>query len=248
MLRNHPFRNTRSLLRNSPKIIPVSNHIPFNLAKQINGRYIPRRLPFLEKQPILQSPPSDWNIANAITISRICVAPFTAYCVLVEDYNRALAGLIYAGGSDALDGYLARRLCVKTKLGSILDPAADKLLITSGMLGLAYHDIIPRWLACLVVGKDVALVGVWGLVYTGGMKRLGVTDNGVVEPLFVSKVNTASQIVLMFAGVLKAAKYGAITDIFLQDLVVFTAITTVSSGVLYASRFLKQKKRSSKQR
>lgn len=244
----HRSRFPRPILRKSPNLIPVSNRIPLTVAKKIPRRYVPRQFPCLDSPTSTHSLPSNWNVANVITFSRICVTPLTAYCIVVEDYNKALAGLLYAAGSDALDGALARRLRISTKLGSILDPAADKLLITSGVLSLAYQNIIPEWLACVIVVRDVALIGGWAFTYNEGRRRLSATGDKPLQPLFLSKVNTASQIVLVFAGVLKAAEYEAITESLFHGWGIVTAITTVSSGVLYASRLFRHRREGIKQR
>lgn len=245
---HYSSRFSRPILRRSPNLIAASNRVPPTVTPKFSRRHIPHQFPHLNSSPLIHSLPSDWNVANILTFSRICVTPPTAYSIVVGDYNWALAGLLYAASSDALDGAVARRLHISTKLGSMLDPAADKLLITSSVLSLAYQDIIPKWLACVVVGRDVALVGGWAFTYSGEMRRLNATGSVTMQPLFLSKVNTAAQIVLVFVGVLKAGEYEAITESFFHGWGIVTAITTVSSGTLYASRFLRHRRQRIKQR
>lgn len=192
---------------------------------------------------------SVWNVANAVTLGRIVVAPLTGYWIVTGDYDMALGGLLYAGVSDWLDGYLARRLKLHTVMGSYLDPAADKLLISITTICLAYQDVIPPWLALLIIGRDAALVFGWVALLRRKTRSLDpmrvhlVGATRAIEPHFISKLNTAMQITLSFAGVISAGEWGLIGAPAVEALGIATALTTTTSGLSYGREYLRQRSR-----
>jgi cardiolipin synthase len=102
------------------------------------------------------------TIPNIISIVRLAGVPLFLWLVLGPQADGwALAVLALSGVSDYLDGYLARRLHQTSPLGQILDPVADRLYILATVLGLAWRDIIPWWLALILPARDLFL---WGLV------------------------------------------------------------------------------------
>ena len=78
--------------------------------------------------------------------------------IVVGDYVAALILLILASLTDLLDGYLARRLGQVTRLGQLLDPAADRLYIFAALLGLAANQLVPWWIVVVIVARDVFLL------------------------------------------------------------------------------------------
>ena len=102
------------------------------------------------------------TIPNVISVVRLAGVPLFLWLVLgPEEDGWALGVLLLSGVTDWLDGYLARRLHQTSKLGQILDPVADRLYILAVVIGLAWRDIIPWWLAVLLPARDLLL---WGLV------------------------------------------------------------------------------------
>lgn len=100
------------------------------------------------------------TVPNALSLARLLLVPVFAYLIVTRSDGWALFVLAFSGVTDFLDGYLARRWHQESRLGALLDPAADRLYILSTLLGLAYRDLIPWWLVALVVARDVALLGV----------------------------------------------------------------------------------------
>lgn len=191
---------------------------------------------------------SPWNVANAVTLGRIVAAPLTGYWILQEQYDLALGGLLYAGASDWLDGFLARRFRLRTVLGSYLDPAADKLLITTSTICLAYQHVIPPWLAALIVGRDAILVAGWSILLgekAGSFSPVRVYHAGgtyAIQPVFISKLNTAMQISLSFAAVVSAGNWAIIGEPVVHGLGLATALTTTGSGLSYGLQFARRRK------
>ena len=102
------------------------------------------------------------TVPNLISIIRLAGVPLFLWLVLGPEADGwALLVLALSGVSDYLDGYLARRLHQTSTLGAVLDPVADRLYILATVLGLAWRDIIPWWLAVLLPARDVFL---WCLV------------------------------------------------------------------------------------
>ncbi len=133
-----------------------------------------------------------WTLPNFITLVRLAALPFFLVCISDGRFGIALAIFVAAGLSDGVDGFLARRLDMKSALGAYLDPIADKLLLMSSYLFLAIPSYparvrVPVWLAVMVVSRDFLLVIVGLLlILTSGKKRF--------PPSWAGKVTTVTQI------------------------------------------------------
>lgn len=170
-------------------------------------------------------------VPNAICLLRIVlVAPLVALLV-AERYEHALVLFVVAGGSDALDGYLAKRFGWSTRLGGLLDPAADKLLVVSVFLTLTWLGIVPWMLAVVVVLRDVVIV-------TGAAAYHLLIEPLRVRPAVISKLNTACQLAFVLF-VLTQGAFGWPVQPVLELLgaaVVFTSITSGLNYVLWGGR------------
>jgi cardiolipin synthase len=130
------------------------------------------------------------SIPNLITLARILSVPIMVWAIAASEMRLAFVLFVAAGISDAVDGFLAKRFGMATKLGAYLDPLADKTLLVSIYATLCISGAIPRWLVILVVSRDVMIVGAVMLSWLVGRPV-------VVKPLLVSKLNTAAQIVFL---------------------------------------------------
>src|SRR5467141_2666152 len=99
-----------------------------------------------------------WTVPNQITFLRLGFLPVFLILIAYDHYRWALLVLVIAGLSDGIDGLLARSLNQKTALGAYLDPIADKLLLSSSFVVLAFNGKIRWWLATLVLSRDVLLL------------------------------------------------------------------------------------------
>jgi len=97
------------------------------------------------------------TLPNALSALRLVGVPVFVWLLLTERDGWAVAVLFLSGFSDYLDGLLARRWNQVSRLGQLLDPAADRLYILSTLLGLAYRGVIPWWLTGLLIGRDAIL-------------------------------------------------------------------------------------------
>lgn len=132
------------------------------------------------------------DIPNLITVLRILlVAPIVWY-LLHADYGMALVLFVIAGLSDALDGFLAKTFNWTSRLGGMLDPIADKLLLTNCYLALAWQELIPVWLTAVVLGRDV-------VIFVGALLYNALVERFEAAPSVISKINTLSQLSLVVA-------------------------------------------------
>ncbi len=164
-------------------------------------------------------------LPNAISLLRIALVAPILMLILQGSFAWALALFWLAGFSDGLDGYLAKRFNWHTRLGALLDPVADKLLVAGLFITLAYTQDIPVWLAVVVIVRDVVIVA-GATVYNFLIRPV----QG--EPTRISKLNTALEL-LFLLFVLSRAGYGWPDQISITILGAATLVTVVISGVDY---------------
>ena len=164
-------------------------------------------------------------LPNAISVFRIALIPPILLLIAGEQFGWALALFFVAGFSDGVDGYLAVRFDWQSRLGGLLDPAADKLLMTGMFVTLAWAEHIPGWLAAVVILRDVVIVA-GALTYNFLFKPV----EG--EPTRISKLNTALQI-LFVLFVLSRAGFGWPEEITITLLGAAVLVTVVISGTDY---------------
>ena len=170
---------------------------------------------------------SRMNIPNSLTILRILLIPVFIGFMTYRQYGYALAALLCAGVTDALDGLVARMTNQQTRLGEILDPLADKLLLTSAFLTLAALHLVPSWVVILVVSRDVILML--------GTVVAHVTNVSIdIRPTVLGKGTTLCQltyVLLVVTMIWRGVKIGALFPL----LVVMVAFT-LASGFHYLYR------------
>ena len=169
------------------------------------------------------------NLPNLITLARLMSVPLAIWLIVSERFGVAFWVFVGAGLSDALDGFIAKRFDSRTRLGALLDPAADKALLASVYVALGIAGLLPNWLVILVVFRDVTIIGGFILLQT-----LAAPRN--FDPLYISKVNTLVQIALV-VFVLGRLGVGLPDGLPTDILVWLTAVTTVLSGISYLVRW-----------
>jgi cardiolipin synthase len=148
------------------------------------------------------------TLPNVITFARLCAVPLSVWLVMEHRFAQAFFLFLAAGLSDAVDGWLARRNGGGNAVGALLDPVADKTL-----------------LAILVVFRDAVIVG--------GVVVLSLLGHSVlIRPLYISKLNTALQIVLVAASLLLSG-FALSAPAAMLGLVWLVAATTLGSGAAY---------------
>jgi len=166
---------------------------------------------------------------NQLTLLRMVFIPFVVMAIVDRHYRWGLALFIIAGLSDALDGLLARLLKQQTALGQYLDPVADKLLLSTLFLVLAFEHTIPWFVTVMVFARDLGILVVSALLYI-------TTTVRDLRPSIWGKANTVVQvatvlIVLLYSvwpqPLLGSAKYYFLRATFALTLISWIHYTVV---------------------
>jgi len=121
-----------------------------------------------------------WTIPNILSMLRLALVPVFLVYLVLGDYIVALVVLVVASLTDLLDGFLARRLGQITRLGQLLDPAADRLYIFAALVGLAAQQLVPWWIVVIIVARDVFLLALGVVLANYGFGPLPVHQLGKV--------------------------------------------------------------------
>ena len=165
------------------------------------------------------------HLPNIISLFRVILVLPIAYFLYDEAWERSFILIFIAGISDAFDGFLARAFHWKSRLGSILDPLADKLLLGVLFISLSYKDIIPNWLMLLVLSRD-------SIILIGAIAYQMVTHKLNIAPLFSSKVNTALQIIFILLMMYHLAIH-PLSATLINTMQIAVALSTLISGMVY---------------
>jgi len=165
------------------------------------------------------------SIPNAVTLLRILLIAPVVYLLLTEQYTWGLIVALIAGASDGVDGYLAKRYGWDSHLGAVLDPIADKLLLSACYIALAILKLLPVWLVVTVLVRDVVIV-VGATIYHVRFNPLQPV------PSKLSKLNTVAQIGLVLVVLFNQVK-PIFNAQFLEALIWLVFVTTLVSGLNY---------------
>ena len=142
------------------------------------------------------------SLPNLLSLARLLAAPYLFWLIWREHFHVALLVMFFAGVTDALDGFLARRWKVPSRIGEVLDPIADKALLSGAFAALWLAGAIDGWLTAIVFGRDVLILAgaggalllskrlrrfppsVWGKLSTIVQMALVVIVTAGLEPLF----------------------------------------------------------------
>ena len=169
-------------------------------------------------------------LPNGISLLRLLAVPLTVYLLMSQEMVAAFWVIVAAGVSDGLDGYLAKRFDAVTRLGTYLDPLADKAMLIAVCLCLVYLGYLPGWIVALAILRDLLILG--------GVLLSNVLDLELkVEPILISKFNTVLQI-LMVAFALGQPAVGLGLPQVVSALIYLVTFTTIVSGTLYLARWM----------
>lgn len=175
-------------------------------------------------------------LPNFLTLLRFASTPFVAWLLAGKAFRPALGLVVFAGFTDWLDGFSARRLRVSSKTGAILDPLADKALLVTLFLVLGALSRIPFWMVALAVGRDLTiLAGALLLRRFRGVHRF--------SPSLLGKVSTFFQIVLVLLVLFDAAFPGRFAGWLALAALVCCGFFTLASGADYVRRGIEMARR-----
>jgi cardiolipin synthase (CMP-forming) len=158
------------------------------------------------------------TVPNAVTLVRLLLMPVCAYLLATGRYGWGIALTAVVGSTDWVDGWLARRTGQVSRLGQLLDPLADRLLIASVAIALVVREVVPWQAAVLLVARDLVLLCGWPV-----LKRRGI------EPPDVVFLGKAATMVLLFA--LPVLTLGA-TDVVVADAARVVGLLLLWAGVV----------------
>ena len=130
-----------------------------------------------------------WTLPNRLSIIRILFIPVIVFFISTQESGLLLAScllFIIAGITDGLDGYLARKMDLTSKLGVYLDPIADKLLVSSVLITLTYYHQIPLWVTLILVGREFLI---------NGLRAFYAMEGITIYPSYSGKIKTALQLI-----------------------------------------------------
>lgn len=165
------------------------------------------------------------DIPNIISLFRILLVMPVVYLLLQDEFGWALVLFMIAGISDGIDGYLAKRNNWQSRLGSILDPLADKLLLISSYMALGWLHVIPMWLVLAVLLRDLIII-------IGAVAYHILIGEYEMTPTVVSKINTFAQIFMVLLTVFSKGLY-SLPSALIEFMVPVVLATTLLSGADY---------------
>lgn len=169
------------------------------------------------------------HIPNLICVVRIILVWPIVIALLDGRYALALGLILVAGASDGLDGFLAKRFNWQSRLGGLLDPLADKLLLVSVFVALSMTGLVPLWLTAVVIIRDLVIV-------SGGVMYQWLVEPVQPEPSVASKINTGIQLMYVLA-VISHRTSGMPPPEFLTISGAAVFVTSTVSGLDYVVRW-----------
>ena len=164
--------------------------------------------------------------SNQLTLLRLVFVPVFAILILERHYRAALIVLMAAALSDVLDGTVARLLKQESALGVALDPIADKILMTTGYLTLAFRGALPWWLTIVVLTRDAAILATALVICL-------VAGYRPFRPSLLGKAATVAQMFTLFLAVCRRARVPYASADVVVYFVYLTASLTLVSAIHY---------------
>ncbi|BCM82656.1 CDP-alcohol phosphatidyltransferase family protein [Methylobacterium indicum] len=170
-------------------------------------------------------------LPNLITAARLALVPVVVAAIAREAWGAAFLLFALAGISDGIDGFLARRYSLETRLGAILDPLADKTLMLAVLVSLTLAGLVPAWFPAVLIARDALVVLAAGLARLAGRPL-------ATPPLLVGKLNTACQIAFLAwllgsraLGIGAAGAEGVAEAVAMAALAGLSVASAVAQGV-----------------
>ena len=173
----------------------------------------------------MNSNPLVRQIPNTLTTLRLLLAIPLCWLILRQEFEAVLWVAFAAGVSDGVDGWLARRLDAASRYGAVVDPLADKIMLSGAYPSMAIIGLLPWWLALLVIGRDLVIV-------LGALAYHGLYGRYDMEPSGWGKFSTFIQIIFVLALLVQQV-FPLFPPAGLDALMYLVAIAAVWSGAHY---------------
>jgi len=175
-----------------------------------------------------------WNLPNSLTLFRIFLVPFLVV-VLLTKYSNALGLTIFlvAAITDFFDGYFARRMQKITRLGALLDPIADKLLMSAAFISLVELGMAKAWMIVIIIGREFAV---------SGLRSIAAQQGVTIAASPLGKTKTISQVVAISLLIVsyELGEFRFISELSLWVVVLFSLVSGVDYFLKFARAVLKE--------
>ena len=171
------------------------------------------------------------NLPNKLTIARVIAVPFFIAAYMKGWYLPAFVIFILASLTDTLDGKIARRYNLVTNFGKIMDPLADKLLVTSALVCMVQTGVVPGWMVIVILAREFAITG---------LRSVAASEGVVIAAAWSGKIKTVTQMIAIIFLLIGNWPFELISVPFAQIMLWIAVIMTVYSGAeyIYKSREL----------
>jgi len=177
-----------------------------------------------------------WNLPNALTLLRIFLVPFLVVVLLTKFTGREFVGLaifLVAAITDFFDGWVARRRNQMTRLGALLDPIADKLLMSAAFISLVEMDPkhVPAWMVVIIIGREFAVSGLRSIAAQQGVT---IAASPLGKSKMVSQVIAISLLILGY----ELGQFRVIGTVALWAVMLFALISAVDYFIKFSRAVL----------
>jgi len=184
--------------------------------------------------PVLPVSNEAWNLPNALTLFRIFLVPFLVVVLLTKFSGREYAGLtifLVAAVTDFFDGYFARRYNKITKLGALLDPMADKLLMSAAFISLVELGLARAWMIVIIIGREFAV---------DGLRSIAAQQGVTIAASPLGKTKTVSQVIAVSLLILsyELGEYKFIAELSLWVVMLFALVSAVDYFIKFSRAVL----------
>lgn len=166
------------------------------------------------------------DIPNMITFMRLLLVPPVVWLILQHRFDWALWLFLFAGLSDGVDGFLAKQFGWTSRLGGLLDPVADKLLLVCCYVALGWVELVEPWIVLLVVARDI-------IIFSGALAYHFLYGRFEASPTLASKFNTVTQILLVLLLLWSSGVQPDISWELIAGMKWLVVLTTIISGIDY---------------
>jgi CDP-diacylglycerol--glycerol-3-phosphate 3-phosphatidyltransferase len=176
-----------------------------------------------------------WNLPNSLSLFRIFLVPFLV-AVLLTKYSNPLGLCIFliAAVTDYFDGYFARRMKKVTQLGKLLDPIADKLLMSAAFVSLVELQMARAWMVVIIIGREFAV---------SGLRAIAAQQGVTIDASPLGKTKTISQVVAIALLIVsyELGEYGFVATVALWIVMLFALVSGVDYFIKFSRAVLGEK-------
>lgn len=195
--------------------------------------------PALERPHAVAAPHEDvrneiWNLPNSLTLFRIFLVPFLVVVLLTKFSDFLGLGIfLVAAVTDFFDGYFARKMKKTTRLGALLDPIADKLLMSAAFISLVELGLARAWMVVIIIGREFAV---------SGLRAIAAQNGVIIAASPLGKTKTIAQVIaisLLIVGY-ELGEFRFIGVVALWLVMVFALVSGVDYFLKFARAVLRE--------